>query len=165
VSALNLMSWIIGIANPLSALLVGTSLALLLSDQPRLALWCSGVGWLVLLIAQITFLAFGFKSGFPGFRFGQPAMIPIAAANFVCWVLLRRRARQASPAAYEYSVRWETERNAFSQTDWVIDEGRARRDLVAFSRLGEAELLRRPLVVIEVIASEHAGVAEPSKLG
>lgn len=164
-SVLDFMSWIIGVANPLSALLVGTTLALLLSGRPRLALWCSGVGWLVLLVAQVTFLAFGFKSGFPGFKFGQPMMIPIAAGNFVCWLLLRRRARRPAPATvYEYAVRWESRLRA-DQTDWTTDETGARRQLGEFSQVADAELLRRPLAAIEVIASEHAGVAEPSRLG
>lgn len=165
-STLDLMSWIIGIANPLSALLVGTTLALLLTAHPRLALWCSGLGWLVLLIAQVTFLAFGFESGFPGFKYGQPAMIPIAAANFVAWILLRRRARRPSPIhEYEYAVAWPIQQRS-SHTDWVTDEARARADWAALSQAHpDARLLRRRVAVIGTIEQESRPVAEPSKLG
>jgi hypothetical protein len=158
---LNLMSWIIGIGNPLSALLVGTALALPLSGRPRLALWCSGIGWLVLLVAQLTFWAFGYTSGFPGFKFGQPLMIPIAAANFACWILLRRR----SAPRYEYAVRYELAPNVFQQTGWGCDETVALSDFTAYAEHGEAELLRRPIVVIEVIAARRPRIDEPSRLG
>jgi hypothetical protein len=158
---LDVMSWIIGIANPLSALLVGTALALLLSRRPRLALWCAGVGWLVLLIAQVTFLTFGFKSGFPGFRFAQPLMIPVAAANFVCWVLLRRRRLEPR---YEYAVRWAG-RPRGQQTAWIDDEEAAQNTWSALRRVHQdVELLRRPVTVVEVV-SRNGQIAEPSRLG
>lgn len=166
-STLDLMSWIIGIANPLSALLVGTALTLLLSNRPRLALWCSGIGWLVLLVAQLTFLAFGYTSGFPGFKFGQPLMIPIAAANFVAWILLRRRARRPAPIyEYEYAVAWPI-RQRSSHTAWIPDEARARANWVALRRThADARLLCRRVAVIETVGrDDSSAVAEPSKLG
>lgn len=154
-STLDLMSWIIGIANPLSALLVGAALALLLSSRPRLALWCTSIGWLVLLIAQLTFLGFGFKSGFPGFRFAQPAMILVAAANL--WASIRLRRRRVAPS-YEYAVRLRGR-----QGDWT-DEATARAQWGAMRE--DALLLRRPIVTIEVIEQPaSAQLAEPSQLG
>lgn len=158
---LDLMSWVIGIANPLSALLVGTSLSLLLASRPRLALWCSGIGWLVLLVAQFTFLAFGYKAGFPGFKFGQPLMIPVAAANFVAWLLLRR---QRVEPRYEYAVRWPA-RPHDQQTAWMTNEADARGTWNTMRQVyRQAELVRRPVATIEVI-SHDGQVAEPSRLG
>jgi len=156
---LNLMSWIIGIANPLSALLVGAALALLLSHHPRLALWATIAGWLVLLIAQLTFLAFGYRSGFPGFKFGQPMMIPVAAANLAASVLLRRRRPR-----YEYAVRWSA-RPHDQQTAWMGDVETARTAWTKLHQVcGDTVLLRRPATVVEVISPDEL-VAEPSRLG
>lgn len=88
------LSWLIGWCNPLSAVLVGPALAWVLTKlhvrpivQRRVAL----VGWLVLGVAQIAFLVFGFGGGFPGFKFAQPLMIPISLANFAAsWFLMAR---------------------------------------------------------------------------
>lgn len=93
-TALNTMSWVIGLANPTSALLVGPFLGRLLGS--RYTRRAQGFGWLLLAVAQAAFLLFGFVSGFPGFKFAQPWMVPIALANFVVWV--RQNQRQEAPS-------------------------------------------------------------------
>lgn len=89
------LAWIIGLANPASALLVGPALASWVG--PARARRLQGVGWVVLGIAQVCFLAFGFAAQLDGFRFAQPLMIPIAALNFGVWWAVGRQVRQ--PAA------------------------------------------------------------------
>lgn len=81
--SLTLLSILIGIANPLSALLTGPALARLIGA--RRARVTQGAGWAVLALGQTVFLLFGVLSGFPGFRWFQPLMIPVAAVNFVVW--------------------------------------------------------------------------------
>lgn len=85
------LSWIIGLANPASALLVGPCLAWLLRARPpAVRRRAQIVGWCLLAVAQLAFLAFGFAGGYAGFQFAQPMMIPISAANFaVAWFLTR----------------------------------------------------------------------------
>lgn len=77
------MSILIGAANPASALLTGPALARLIGQ--RRARVTQGWGWAVLALGQTVFLIFGVVSGFPGFRWIQPIMIPVALANFVVW--------------------------------------------------------------------------------
>lgn len=93
-SALDLLSWVIGLANPISAALVGPAFAAVLARSGRVG-WifrAQGTGWLVLAVAQMTFLTFGYAAGFPGFKYAQPLMIPVAGLNFAAWLLARRRA-------------------------------------------------------------------------
>lgn len=91
------LAWVIGICNPLSALLVGPWLA-------RRASWArkaQGYGWALLALAQVAFLAFGFASQLDGFRYAQPFMIPLAALNFwAWWYTLDARREQEELAAY-----------------------------------------------------------------
>jgi hypothetical protein len=88
-----ILSWIIGMANPASAWLVGPFLAWLLRRRsPAARRRVSLAGWLVLGVAQVAFLAFGFGSGFLGFRYAQPLMIPISLLNFVAVYWLAKRA-------------------------------------------------------------------------
>lgn len=92
--ALDVLSWVIGLANPVSAALVGPAFARVLARFGR-ARWvfrAQGTGWLVLAVAQVAFLTFGYTAGFPGFKYAQPLMIPVAGLNFVAWLLARRRA-------------------------------------------------------------------------
>jgi hypothetical protein len=91
------LSWVIGIANPLSAALVGPLLVLLL-DADRAGRW-QLVGWLILFIGQTTFLAFGLISDLPGFKYAQPAMIVVAGLNFTLWLMHRRNLKTAAIAA------------------------------------------------------------------
>lgn len=93
-SALDVLSWVIGLANPVSAALVGPAFARLLSRSggDRWVVRAQGTGWLVLAVAQLAFLTFGYAAGFPGFKYAQPLMIPVAGLNFVAWLLARRRA-------------------------------------------------------------------------
>jgi hypothetical protein len=88
------LAWIIGICNPLSALLVGPWLA-------RRVAWArkaQGVGWALLALAQVAFLAFGFASQLDGFRFAQPLMIPLALMNFAAWLSMRRPSARSAEA-------------------------------------------------------------------
>jgi len=57
VSALDVLSWVIGLANPVSAALVGPALARVLArfGGGRWVLRAQGTGWLVLAIAQLAF--------------------------------------------------------------------------------------------------------------
>jgi hypothetical protein len=85
------LSWLIGIANCTSAILVGPMLAWLLQGHSEWIRRAQGVGWLVLFAGQAAFWIFGFKSGFPGFQYAQPWMIPISFGNFTVWWLNRPR--------------------------------------------------------------------------
>lgn len=90
----DLLSWVIGAGNPLSALLTGPLLARLARSGRVPASWvrpAQGAGWVVLGIAQAAFLVFGVVSGLPGFRFAQPFMIVVAGLNFAVWWSLRPR--------------------------------------------------------------------------
>jgi hypothetical protein len=88
------LAWIIGLANPASALLVGPALGSRLG--PARARRVQGYGWALLGAAQALFLVFGFASQLDGFRYAQPLMIPIAAWNFLTWLRMGRR--EAVPA-------------------------------------------------------------------
>lgn len=87
------LAWVIGICNPLSALLVGPWLARRVSWARK----AQGFGWALLALAQVAFLAFGFASQLDGFRYAQPLMIPLAALNFWAWfqAIPNRRVRRA----------------------------------------------------------------------
>jgi hypothetical protein len=89
-----IMSWVIGVANPLSATLTGPLLVVTLGAN-RASKW-QEAGWLVLLVGQTTFLAFGLISDLPGFKYAQPFMIPVAAMNFTLWLMHRRKVKQAA---------------------------------------------------------------------
>lgn len=112
------LSWVIGMANPASAWLVGPFLAWLMRRRtPTARRVVTLAGWTVLGVAQTAFLMFGFSSGFLGFRYAQPLMIPISILNFVAVYWLAKRSsdvgrreplaelavRRAAKAAYE---RW-----------------------------------------------------------
>jgi hypothetical protein len=90
------MSWVIGVANPLSATLTGPLLIVLLNAD-RAVRW-QEAGWLVLLVGQTTFLAFGLISDLPGFKYAQPFMIPVAGMNFTLWLIHRRNLKKAISA-------------------------------------------------------------------
>lgn len=90
VSTLDLMSWVIAGCNVASALLVGPALALVIKRRPGWLVWVI-LGWFLLAVGQVTFVLFGFKSGYPGFKYLQVGMIPIAAANFAASIYLRQR--------------------------------------------------------------------------
>jgi hypothetical protein len=96
VSVLDLLSWVVGLANPISAALVGPALAAMLARRgaSRWVVRAQGTGWLVLAVAQLTFLTFGYAAGFPGFQYAQPLMIPVAGLNFAVWLHARRHARR-----------------------------------------------------------------------
>lgn len=93
-STLDLMSWIIAGCNVTSALLVGPALAIVIKKRAGWAVWMT-LGWLMLAIGQVTFVLFGFKSGYPGFKYLQVGMIPIAVANFAASMYLRKRLEPA----------------------------------------------------------------------
>lgn len=97
------LSWVIGVANPVSALLVGPALATWLRNRQhsRLVEVCQGGGWAILGIAQAAFFWFGVVSQLDGFRFAQPMMIVIAALNFVVW---RKAMRKPKPAPVDPSA-------------------------------------------------------------
>lgn len=90
----DLLAWVIGVGNPLSALLTGPLLTRLAKSGRIPRSWvfrAQGVGWAVLGVAQAAFLAFGVVSGLAGFRYAQPLMIVVAAVNFGVWWSLRPR--------------------------------------------------------------------------
>jgi hypothetical protein len=97
-----ILAWIIGAANPMSALLVGPALGRKIGE--RRARRAQGVGWALLAISQVTFLAFGFASKLDGFRYAQPLMIPIAAFNFYVWWCAGRN-RSGGPGGKLVSLR------------------------------------------------------------
>lgn len=103
-----ILSWVIGMANPASAWLVGPFLAWLLRHRSPAARRRVGLaGWLVLGVAQAAFLVFGFGSGFLGFRYAQPLMIPISVLNFVAvfWLAKRSSDQGRREALSELAVR------------------------------------------------------------
>jgi hypothetical protein len=84
-----LLAWVIGIGNPTSALLTGpvlTRLAAAGRVSPHVARLGQGVGWVVLGVAQATFVVFGLTTGLDGFKFAQPVLIVIASVNFTIWL-------------------------------------------------------------------------------
>lgn len=98
-TGLDVLSWVIGLANPISAALVGPAFAAALTRR-GLARWtirAQATGWLVLAIAQCAFLTFGYASGYAGFQYAQPLMIPVAAINYLAWLLPHRRAPHDPP--------------------------------------------------------------------
>ncbi len=109
------LSWVIGVANCTSGILVGPLLATVLrrfGAPPKVIMLAQGLGWLVLFAGQGTFWLFGFRSGFPGFMYAQPIMIPIAGGNFAVWLIgLRQTASVAKtavvtvPGPYEITLK------------------------------------------------------------
>lgn len=87
------LSWIIGLGNPLTALMVGPTILTFWGPEP------SGrvirIGWIALFLTQATFLAFGFASGYLAFKVAQPLMIPISAWNYHLTVAGWARKRRA----------------------------------------------------------------------
>lgn len=105
------MTWLIGVGNPLSALLTGPALQRL-GAPPHAVRRAQGVGWAVLAVAQVAFLAFGLASGLAGFRIAQPTMLLVAAVNFACWWSLRPPTRPRPP---RHPGVWEEE----SESPWI----------------------------------------------
>lgn len=75
-----LLSWIIGLGNPLTALAVGPTILTFWGPEPSVRI--IRIGWFTLFGTQITFLLFGFASGYLAFQVAQPLMIPISAWNY-----------------------------------------------------------------------------------
>jgi hypothetical protein len=86
------LSWIIGLGNPITALMVGPTVATFWGPVPSRRV--TTIGWLALFVTQLTFLAFGYASGYVAFRVAQPCMLPIAAWNYYLvsnsWATARR---------------------------------------------------------------------------
>ena len=106
-NALHVLAWIIGACNPLSALLVGPALAqfLVRHGRARWVAWAQNTGWLVLAAAQVSFIGFGWISGYGGFKWAQALMVPAALLNFTAGVLARRRERDPV-AAMVYAIKY-----------------------------------------------------------
>lgn len=87
-----LLSWIIGLGNPITALMVGPTVLTLFGPRP--ADRVVKLGWVALFATQLTFLAFGFASGYLAFKVAQPLMIPVSAWNYhltvARWAVRRR---------------------------------------------------------------------------
>lgn len=116
------LAWVIGICNPLSALLVGPWLARRVSWARK----AQGFGWALLALAQVAFLAFGFASQLDGFRYAQPLMIPLAAFNFWAWWSSRRpsaRSLRAGEAACAAMAEGMLEQQAKMALDSPHDRG------------------------------------------
>lgn len=95
-----LLSWIIGLGNPLTAFAVGPTIMTFWGPEPGRRV--VKVGWFALFGTQLTFLAFGFASGYMAFKVAQPIMIPISAWNYYLltsgWAARRRdRLSHTSP--------------------------------------------------------------------
>ena len=75
-----LLSWIIGLGNPLTAFAVGPTILTFWGPVPSARI--IRIGWFTLFGTQLTFLAFGFASGYLAFKVAQPLMIPISAWNY-----------------------------------------------------------------------------------
>ncbi len=93
-----ILSWVIGLGNPLTALAVGPTIVTFWGPTPGRRV--VKIGWCALFVTQITFLVFGFASGYMAFKVAQPLMIPISAWNYYLMVSERatwqreRRARR-----------------------------------------------------------------------
>ena len=74
------LSWVIGIGNPVTALMVGPTIATFFGPAPSRRV--TNAGWVTLFVTQLTFLAFGFASGYLAFKIAQPLMIPVSAWNY-----------------------------------------------------------------------------------
>jgi hypothetical protein len=75
-----LLSWVIGLGNPLTALAVGPTIVTFWGPRPGRRV--VKIGWCTLFLTQLTFLAFGFASGYMAFKIAQPLMLPISAWNY-----------------------------------------------------------------------------------
>lgn len=95
VSTLDWMSWIIAGCNNSSVILTGIATVLVIRKRPNWKVWMA-ISWCVLLIGQVTFWLFGFKSGYPGFKYLQPGMIPGSLANLLIATSLRKRLERSS---------------------------------------------------------------------
>lgn len=88
------LSWVIGIGNPVTALMVGPTIATIWGPVPSRR--ATTLGWVALFVTQLTFLAFGFSSHYAAFRVAQPCMLPIALWNYHLtssqWAVKRRSA-------------------------------------------------------------------------
>lgn len=106
-NVLHLLAWIIGACNPLSAILVGPALTqwLVRHGMARWTPWTQGTGWLVLAAAQVSFLGFGWLTGYGGFKWAQALMIPAALLNLTAGIIARRRERDPV-AAMLYAIRY-----------------------------------------------------------
>jgi hypothetical protein len=86
------LSWIIGLGNPLTAFAVGPTVMTFWGPRPSRRV--VKIGWCVLFGTQLVFLTFGFVSGYVAFRIAQPMMIPISAWNYYLtvsgWAAKRR---------------------------------------------------------------------------
>lgn len=85
---LQLISVIIGVGNPLSALLTGPFLARMGASE-SVVRRAQGAGWIFLAFAQVAFVFFGIATGLIGFRYAQPTMIVVALFNFLMWYQMR----------------------------------------------------------------------------
>jgi hypothetical protein len=93
-----MLSWIIGLGNPLTAFAVGPTIVTFWGPRPGKRV--VKAGWFVLFGTQLTFLAFGFASGYMAFKVAQPMMIPISAWNYYLTIsgwAAQRRERWLTP--------------------------------------------------------------------
>lgn len=99
------LSWVIGLGNPLTALMVGPTV--LTFWGPVLSARVVRLGWLALFFTQGTFLVFGFVSGYMAFKVAQPLMIPISAWNYYLTVsrwASQRRKWEVTPSVASYET-------------------------------------------------------------
>jgi hypothetical protein len=86
------LSWVIGLGNPLTALAIGPTVVTFWGPSPSERV--IKIGWITLFATQLTFLAFGFASGYMAFKVAQPLMIPISGWNYYLMVNPRFIARR-----------------------------------------------------------------------
>jgi hypothetical protein len=91
-----LLSWVIGLGNPLTALAVGPTVVTFFGPTPSKKVVT--IGWFTLFGTQLTFLAFGFASGYLAFKVAQPMMIPISAWNYYLTISKKAARRRAQLA-------------------------------------------------------------------
>jgi len=92
------VSWMVSAGNVGSAFLAGPFLLLvmrhLLHWSDRRCVAMALIGWTLLFVAQVLLWRwFGFKAGYPGFKYLQPWMLPVSAANFFASMWLTRLAK------------------------------------------------------------------------
>lgn len=92
------MSFVAASGNVVSMLLVGPMLVLVmrrLGWPHRRMLVVGLIGWTALFTAQmVMWREFGYAAGYPGFKYVQPAALPISFGNFLASMWLSKKPSQ-----------------------------------------------------------------------
>jgi hypothetical protein len=97
VNTLGEWSWVAATGNVGSMLLVGPMLVVLMRHLGwgSLRMLLVGlIGWCALFVAQmVMWRVFGYQAGYPGFKYLQPAALPISFGNFLASLWLTRQSK------------------------------------------------------------------------